>query len=43
MVKEKIKSERRKAMQRYTGLKNVVCKAFGCCEVPEESTLLRAV
>ncbi len=43
--KEKGKNqvERRKFMRRRTGVKKSVCKAFGCCDVPEESTLFRAV
>jgi hypothetical protein len=42
--KEKVlkQAERRKSMQRHTGVKHSVCKAFGCCDVPEDSTLFRA-
>ena len=34
--------QHRKERQRHSNVKNSVCDAFGCCDVPEESTLFRA-
>jgi hypothetical protein len=41
---EKIKAhcDNRKELKRHHGVKRLVCNAFGCCDVPEESTLYRA-